>query len=127
MPRRVLQGTVTSDVTDKTVTVSVERAFKHPLFGKTIRKSKKYHAHDAENTCKTGDVVSIRECRPFSKTKRFEVLNKVGSTVASVDTDAAVDVTLPEKQKQENVRKEEVPVEAASAEAQTEEGAEAKE
>lgn len=85
MPRRVLQGTVVSDKSDKTVTVLVTRAFKHPLFGKTIRKTKKYAAHDAENSFKTGDVVSIRECRPMSRSKRFEVVAKLGSKVAEIE------------------------------------------
>lgn len=74
MPRRVLMGTVVSDKADKTIVVNVERAFKHPLFGKTIRKSKKYHAHDEKNQCKVGDVVQIAESRAFSRTKRFEVV-----------------------------------------------------
>lgn len=74
MPRRILQGTVTSDRNDQTVTVSVERRFKHPVMKKTIRKSKKYRAHDPNNEFKTGDNVRIRECAPVSKTKRWEVV-----------------------------------------------------
>ncbi len=74
MPKRILQGTVTSDKNDQTVTVSVERRFKHPVMQKTIRKSKKYRAHDAENAFKTGDTVRIQECAPMSKTKRWEVI-----------------------------------------------------
>ena len=74
MPRRILQGTVTSDRNDQTVTVSVERRFKHPVMKKTIRKSKKYRAHDPNNEFKTGDMVRIRECAPISKTKRWEVV-----------------------------------------------------
>lgn len=74
MPRRILQGTVTSDMNDQTVTVSVERRFKHPVMKKTIRKSKKYRAHDPNNEFKTGDMVRIRECAPISKTKRWEVV-----------------------------------------------------
>ncbi|EPX84235.1 SSU ribosomal protein S17P [Rubellimicrobium thermophilum DSM 16684] len=74
MPRRILQGVVTSDKNDQTVTVLVERRFMHPLLKKTIRKSKKYRAHDPENRFKTGDVVRIRECAPKSKTKRWEVI-----------------------------------------------------
>ena len=73
MPRRILSGTVVSDKTDKTIVVSVERAFKHPLYGKTVRKTKRYSAHDENNQCKVGEAVQIRECRPHSKTKRFEV------------------------------------------------------
>jgi small subunit ribosomal protein S17 len=74
MPKRILQGTVTSDKNDKTVTVSVERRFTHPVLKKTIRKSKKYRAHDAENRFRTGDTVRIAECAPVSKNKRWEVL-----------------------------------------------------
>jgi small subunit ribosomal protein S17 len=78
MPKRVLQGTVVSDKTDKTVTVLVERRVKHPLYGKIIRRSKKYHAHDEANAIKAGDVVRIEECAPVSKTKAWRVLEKVG-------------------------------------------------
>ena len=74
MPKRILQGTVTSDKNEQTITVSVERRFKHPLLHKTVRRSKKYRAHDAENTYKTGDTVRIEECAPISKTKRWTVV-----------------------------------------------------
>ena len=76
MPKRILVGTVVSDKTDKTVTVLVERKVKHPLYGKIIRRSKKYHAHDETNAFKgkIGENVKIRECRPLSKTKSWEVL-----------------------------------------------------
>ena len=74
MPKRILQGRVTSDKNEQTVTVSVERRFTHPVLKKTIRKSKKYRAHDAENKFKVGDSVRIQECSPISKTKRWEVL-----------------------------------------------------
>jgi len=74
MPRRVLQGIVVSDKMDKTVTVQVERRFTHLLYKKVIRRSKKYAAHDETNSVKTGDRVSIRECRPISKRKRWEVV-----------------------------------------------------
>jgi small subunit ribosomal protein S17 len=74
MPRRILQGVVTSDKTDKTVTVVVERRFMHPVYKKFIRRTKKYAAHDEANTYKVGDVVRIRECRPLSKTKSWEVV-----------------------------------------------------
>ena len=76
MPKRILQGQVTSDSNDKTVTVLVERRFTHPILKKTIRKSKKYRAHDEKNTFKIGDIVRIQECSPFSKFKRWEVLTK---------------------------------------------------
>jgi small subunit ribosomal protein S17 len=71
--KRTLTGTVTSDKMDKTVTVLVERKVKHPLLGKIIRVSKKYHAHDEANEIHTGDVVMIEECRPIAKTKSWRV------------------------------------------------------
>ncbi len=74
MPRRILQGVVVSDKGDKTVVVRVERTFLHPLLQKTLRRSKKYHAHDEENQFKVGDKVRIRECPPRSKLKRWEVV-----------------------------------------------------
>ena len=75
MPKRILQGTVVSDKNDKTVVVLVERRFTHPLFKKTVRRSKKFHAHDAENRFKTGDTVRIQECAPVSKNKRWTVVD----------------------------------------------------
>ncbi|MXP41062.1 30S ribosomal protein S17 [Altererythrobacter soli] len=77
MPKRILIGTVVSDKTDKTVTVLVERKVKHPLYGKIIRRSKKYHAHDEDNAFKPGDQVRIEETRPISKTKTWKVLDRV--------------------------------------------------
>ena len=74
MPKRILTGIVTSDKNQQTVTVQVERRFKHPLLQKTVRKSKKYRAHDEANQFKVGDRVSIQECAPKSKTKRWEVI-----------------------------------------------------
>ena len=74
MPRRILQGTVTSDKNEQTVTVIVERRITHPVLKKTIRMSKKYLAHDANNTFKIGDSVRIQECAPISKSKRWEVV-----------------------------------------------------
>ena len=74
MPRRILQGTVVSDKGDKTVIVSVERRVMHPIYKKFIRRSKRYAAHDEQNRFKVGDVVRIAECRPMSRTKRFEVM-----------------------------------------------------
>ena len=74
MPKRILTGTVTSDKNEQTITVLVERRFTHPVLKKTVRKSKKYRAHDADNRFKTGDIVHIQECAPISKTKRWEVL-----------------------------------------------------
>ena len=77
MPKRILTGTVVSDKTDKTVTVLVERKVKHPLYGKIIRRSKKYHAHDEDNTFKTGERVRIEETKPYSKTKTWKVLDRL--------------------------------------------------
>jgi small subunit ribosomal protein S17 len=75
MPKRILQGIVTSSANEKTITVSVERRFTHPILKKTIRKSKKYRAHDDSNECKVGDMVKIQECAPKSKNKRWELLS----------------------------------------------------
>ncbi len=74
MPRRVLQGTVVSDANEKTVTVRVERRVSHPVYKKTIRRSKKYAAHDEKNQFKVGDKVQIVESAPISKTKRWTVV-----------------------------------------------------
>ncbi len=74
MPKRILSGVVTSNQNAQTVTVSVERRFKHPLLQKTVRKSKKYRAHDEKNAFNVGDQVRIQECAPKSKTKRWEVI-----------------------------------------------------
>jgi small subunit ribosomal protein S17 len=76
MPRRVLQGTVVSDKNEKTIIVSVERRVMHPVYKKFIRRSKRYAAHDEGNAHKIGDVVFIRECRPISKSKRWEVVDE---------------------------------------------------
>jgi len=74
MPKRILTGTVTSDANAQTVTVAVERRFTHPVLKKTIRRSKKYRAHDQDESFKVGDSVRIIECAPRSKTKRWEVI-----------------------------------------------------
>lgn len=84
MPRRVLQGTVVSDKCDKTVIVLVERRVMHPVYKKFIRRSKRYAAHDDTNQFKVGDVVTIEECRPLSKRKRWMVIGN-----ASVSTGPA--------------------------------------
>jgi small subunit ribosomal protein S17 len=81
MPKRVLLGVVVSNKNDKTVVVEVERRFTHPLLKKTVRRSKKYHAHDEANQYKVGDNVAIEEGRPMSKLKRWVVLNPVASDV----------------------------------------------
>ena len=74
MPKRILAGTVTGDQNEQTITVSVQRSFQHPVLKKTIRKSKTYRAHYAQNEFKIGDKVRIEECAPISKTKRWTVL-----------------------------------------------------
>lgn len=76
MPRRVLQGVVVSDKSDKTVIVRVERRYAHPVYKKFITRSKKYAAHDETNGCKVGDTVKIRETRPISKRKTWEVFSE---------------------------------------------------
>ncbi|MEJ8476594.1 30S ribosomal protein S17 [Roseibium algae] len=74
MPKRILQGTVVSNTNDKTVTVKVERRFTHPLLKKTVRRSKKYRAHDEANKFQVGDSIQIEECSPISKNKRWTVV-----------------------------------------------------
>jgi small subunit ribosomal protein S17 len=91
MPKRVLTGTVVSDKADKTVVVRVERRVKHPLYGKIIKLSKKYHAHDEANAFKSGEQVRIQECAPISKLKTWEVLDRIGVAKA-----AAVEIDEPE-------------------------------
>ena len=83
MPKRVLTGTVVSDKPDKTVVVRVERRVKHPLYGKIIRLSKKYHAHDEGNAFRLGEQVRIEECAPISKLKTWSVLDRVGAAKAA--------------------------------------------
>ena len=86
MPKRVLTGTVVSDKGEKTVVVRVERRVKHPLYGKIIKLSKKYHAHDAANEFHVGEIVRIEECAPVSKLKTWKVVDRIGTAkVGSVD------------------------------------------
>ena len=91
MPKRVLTGTVVSDKAEKTVVVRVERRVKHPLYGKIIRLSKKYHAHDAANEFHVGEVVRIEECAPISKLKTWKVVDRIGVAKA-----VAVEIDEPE-------------------------------
>jgi small subunit ribosomal protein S17 len=91
MPKRVLTGTVVSDKAEKTVVVRVERRVKHPLYGKIIRLSKKYHAHDAANEFHVGEVVRIEECAPISKLKTWKVVDRIGAAKA-----VAVEINEPE-------------------------------
>jgi len=79
MPKRVLEGVVVSDKCEKTVIVNVERTFLHPVMKKTVRRSKKYHAHDEGNLYKEGEVARIVECAPKSKLKTWEVLPKASA------------------------------------------------
>ena len=91
MPKRVLTGTVVSDKADKTVVVRVERRVKHPLYGKIIKLSKKYHAHDEDNAYKAGEQVRIEECSPISKLKTWTVTERIGAAKAQ-----AVEIDDPE-------------------------------
>jgi small subunit ribosomal protein S17 len=79
MPKRVLEGVVVSDKNDKTIVVKVERRLTHPVLKKTVRLTKKYHAHDEKNTAKVGDVVWIEETKPLSKQKRWLLVEKTGA------------------------------------------------
>ena len=90
MPKRVLTGQIVSDKGDKTVVVNVERKVKHPLYGKIIRRSKKYHAHDEANEYKQGETVRIEETAPISKLKTWKVVDRVNThaTPERVDVDA---------------------------------------
>ncbi len=83
MPKRMLQGTAVSTKGDKTVVVLVERKVAHPLYGKIIRRSKKYHAHDEANAVSEGDVVRIEECAPISKLKTWRVVDSGATAPAS--------------------------------------------
>lgn len=89
MPKRVLTGTVVSDKGDKTVVVRVERRVKHPLYGKIIKLSKKYHAHDEANAFSVGEQVRIQECAPLSKLKTWTVIERVNEAKASDLAEAA--------------------------------------
>ena len=89
MPKRVLTGTIVSDKTDKTVVVRVERRVKHPLYGKIIKRSKKYHAHDEGNDFKEGQIVRIEETRPISKLKTWRVLGVSDAGVTRAEEKSA--------------------------------------
>lgn len=102
MPRRILEGKVVSDCNDKTVTVRVERRFMHPMYKKYVKKSAKYTAHDELNQFKTGDNISIIECTPLSKTKRWVVMvdgqpGPVASVAAPVEAKKAPAKKSPAK------------------------------
>jgi small subunit ribosomal protein S17 len=101
MPKRVLTGTVVSDKGDKTVVVRVERRVKHPLYGKIIKLSKKYHAHDAANEFHVGEIVRISECAPISKLKTWTVLDRIGTArIGAVEIDEP-EAIAPEAQPSE--------------------------
>ncbi|MCH4894119.1 MULTISPECIES: 30S ribosomal protein S17 [unclassified Sphingomonas] len=89
MPKRVLTGNVVSDKGDKTIVVLVERKVKHPLYGKIIRRSKKYHAHDEGNEYREGETVRIEETAPISKLKTWKVIGRVNTRATPAETAAA--------------------------------------
>lgn len=91
MPKRILIGTVVSDKTEKTVTVKVERKVKHPLYGKIIRRTKNYNAHDENNEYRPGDTVRIEETKPISKTKTWKVIDRLQAS-KGVEIEADLDV-----------------------------------
>jgi small subunit ribosomal protein S17 len=100
MPKRVLTGTVVSDKGDKTVVVRVERRVKHPLYGKIIRLSKKYHAHDEANAFRQGEQVRIEECAPISKLKTWTVTERIGAAKAAeieISDEPATEPAMPAK------------------------------
>src|SRR5687768_11404388 len=115
MPKRVLTGTVVSDKTDKTVVVRVERRVKHPLYGKIIKRSKKYHAHDEGNEFKEGEIVRIEETRPISKLKTWRVLSRDDVAAASAAADEKAEAKA--KGRKAKADKAKVDAEAEPAEA----------
>ena len=100
MPRRILEGTVVSDKQDKTVTVRVTRTVKDALYGKFIKKSSKFAAHDETNSCVEGDIIRIEECRPISKNKSWRVIDSEGNSVAPTSKKSA-----PKKEKKAKAAK----------------------
>jgi small subunit ribosomal protein S17 len=117
MPKRVLSGTVVSDKADKTVVVRVERRVKHPLYGKIIKRSKKYHAHDEANAFKAGEQVRIEECAPISKLKTWTVLDRIGAAKAVAIEISEPDALQPEAEpsKPAEEKKAEKPPKAKAA------------
>ena len=115
MPKRVLTGTVVSDKGDKTVVVRVERRVKHPLYGKIIKLSKKYHAHDAANEFHVGEIVRIEECAPVSKLKSWKVVDRIGTAkVGAVEIDEP-DMAAPPAPEPETKETAEKPAKASKA------------
>ena len=126
MPKRVLTGTVVSDKGDKTVVVRVERRVKHPLYGKIIKLSKKYHAHDEGNAFKAGEQVRIQECAPISKLKTWEVLDRVGVAKAAVVEIDEPEVLAPQSEPSKPAEeKAEKPAKKTTKKAKAEDVAEA--
>ena len=121
MPKRVLTGTVVSDKGDKTVVVRVERRVKHPLYGKIIKLSKKYHAHDEGNAFKAGEQVRIQECAPMSKLKTWEVLDRIGAAKAvavEIDEPEALNPTSEPAEEKKAEKAEKKPAKKAKADAE---------
>jgi small subunit ribosomal protein S17 len=114
MPKRVLSGTVVSDKGDKTVVVRVERRVKHPLYGKIIRLSKKYHAHDEANAYRAGEQVRIEECAPISKLKTWTVLDRIGAAKAA-EIEIVEGASQPVEEKKKAPAKAKAPKPAAKA------------
>ena len=127
MPKRVLTGTVVSDKADKTVVVRVERRVKHPLYGKIIKLSKKYHAHDEGNAFKAGEQVRIEECAPISKLKTWTVLDRIGAAKAEAVEIAEPEALTPEAEpaKPAEEKAEKKPAKKAPKKAKAEDVAEA--
>jgi small subunit ribosomal protein S17 len=128
MPKRVLTGTVVSDKGDKTVVVRVERRVKHPLYGKIIKLSKKYHAHDAANEFHVGEIVRIEECAPVSKLKTWKVVDRIGTArigAVEIDEPEIVAPTEPSEPSKPAEEKAEKPAKKPSKKAKAEDVADA--
>jgi small subunit ribosomal protein S17 len=126
MPKRVLTGTVVSDKGEKTVVVRVERRVKHPLYGKIIKLSKKYHAHDAANEFHVGEVVRIEECAPISKLKTWKVVDRIGVAKAQKADIADVEAVNPQAEPSKPAEeKAEKPAKKSTKKAKAEDVAEA--
>lgn len=93
--RRSMEGVVTSDLMNKTITVEVERTYRHPKYGKFVRKAKKYHAHDEQGEAKKGDRVEIMDCRPYSKTKRWRLVRVIERSRLIDSTDYSIEGGAP--------------------------------
>ena len=125
MPKRVLTGTVVSDKGDKTVVVRVERRVKHPLYGKIIKLSKKYHAHDAANEFHAGEIVRIEECAPISKLKTWTVVDRLGTAKAQKSDIPETAEALPPQPSPPAEEKAEKPAKKGKSKAKAEDVAEA--